>query len=590
MLDFAPGDARNARVRQPADRRPSATVKASWWTVSSMLHLPATIFRTTARLAVRYPLRCFAVVFGVWRLILLIALGLSFPPAYPESRALFVTTLLTVPLWGLCMCLFRLFWAFGTPIRQYLRGWRHRRAQYAQIGFEMHELDEDADEDPRPPHASDGIHKASSPKEWNWALIMVLLYLFLAISGLYMLATYEQPLDHRFKPAVELANSVHKRDGYGSGEKIFIAAMFYNNAAVIPYWTAEITKLIHYLGPDHVFVSVVESYSSDATPALLHDFDAALEAMGVPRRILTQDTSIPRPATMDTAPPRIEYLATVRNLVIEPLVTLGGYDRILFSNDVFVEAESIVELLNTRDGNYDMACGMDFGSWGLYDLWVLRDRLGRLVSALWPYFLEDLGFRGVMADEPAPVFACWNGITSIRAEPFFPASLRTGRLSTSPRTRPLPQSHPLYTSAANTTPADAPPLRFRASAPGECFSSESFNLPYDLRRVFALEDMYVNPRVITAYAWRYYVWFKYVTRHWAVKWYIEKVENGNGIHRAKIVLGNPAEIWQWEGAECHPVGFACIPCCRSGFYFNVQGPAPEKRKKRNRKRKERERV
>ncbi|KAJ6589619.1 cryptococcal mannosyltransferase 1-domain-containing protein [Mycena capillaripes] len=557
MLNVAPGDARIAHVlRQPLDRRPSARVKPPRWVVSSsMLHLLASIFRTTARLSVGYihvsvPLACFGLVFGVWRHTLSSALGHSFPPGYPESRTLFVTALLTLPLWGLCMCFFCLFWVFSTPLRQYLCGWRHRRAQYAELGFEMHELNEGADEERRPPYAFDWMRRT-----WNSPLIVVWLgSLFLAILGLYMLATYEQPLDHRFKPAVELANSVHKRDGYGSGEKIFIAAMFYDNAHVVPYWTTEITKLIHYLGPDHVFVSIVESYSSDDTPALLHDFDATLQTMGVSRRILTQDTSIPRPASMGTAPPRIEFLAAVRNLAIEPLVTLGGYDRVLFTNDVFVEAESIVELLNTRGGDYDMACGMDFGQWGLYDLWVLRDRLGRLVSALWPYFLEDLGFRGVMADEPAPVFACWNGITSISAEPFFPASLRTGRLSTSPRTHPLPQTHPLYPHAANTTPADAPPLRFRASAPGECFSSESFNLPYDLRRVFALEEIYVNPRVITAYVWRYYVWFKYVTRHWAVKWFIEKVENGNGIHLAKFVLGDPGKIWQWDGGECHPTG------------------------------------
>ncbi|KAJ7856118.1 hypothetical protein B0H14DRAFT_2579065 [Mycena olivaceomarginata] len=44
----------------------------------------------------------------------------------------------------------------------------------------------------------------------------------------------------------------------------------------------------------------------------------------------------------------------------------------------------------------------------------------------------------------------------------------------------------------------------------------------------------------------------YILRHWAVKWFIERVENGNGMHLAKFVLGNPAEIWQWDGSECHP--------------------------------------
>ncbi|KAJ7081154.1 cryptococcal mannosyltransferase 1-domain-containing protein [Mycena belliarum] len=237
---------------------------------------------------------------------------------------------------------------------------------------------------------------------------------------------------------------------------------------------------------------------------------------------------------------------------MEPLVKHGGYERVVFSNDIFIEAESIVELLDTKGGDYDMACGLDFGCWGLYDLWVIRDRLGRIASTLWPYFLEDAGFRGVMANEPAPVFACWNGIISARADPFLPVGLRAGQLSTSPFTHPLVETHPAYPRPANLTPATTPPVRFRASVPGECYSSESFNLPYDLRRQFDLQAMYVNPRVINAYEWKWYLWHKYLMRHWAVKWWIEWVENGNGIHLAKMVLGDPAKIWQWDGGECHP--------------------------------------
>ncbi|KAJ7836889.1 glycosyltransferase family 69 protein [Mycena olivaceomarginata] len=388
---------------------------------ASVLHFPSWAFRSTVRRSVS--LAYFATLFGLWRLGLLIMLGRGFPPAFPESRALFVTALLTLPV------------------------------------------------------------------------------------------------DHRYKADVQLANRVPKRDGYASKEKIFLAAIFYNNARVVPYWT------------DNVFVSIVESYSTDATPALLRDFDRKLKAMGVPRRILTQETSIPRPASSTgTQLPYIEYLASLRNLAMDPLVTQGAYDRVLFSNDVFVEAESIVELLNTKGGDYDMACGLDFHNRGLYDLWVLRDRLGHLASALWPYFLEDTGFRAVMTNEPAPVFACWNGIIAV------PPSVYAPCVPTPP----------------NTTPASTSPLRFRASKPGECFSSESFLLPYDLRRQFAMKNIYANPRVITAYEWRFYVWFKYILRHWAVKWFIERVDNGNGMHLAKFVLGNPAEIWQWDGSECHP--------------------------------------
>ncbi|KAJ6454206.1 hypothetical protein C8R45DRAFT_1192217 [Mycena sanguinolenta] len=164
-----------------------------------------------------------------------------------------------------------------------------------------------------------------------------------------------------------------------------------------------------------------------------------------------------------------------------------------------------------------------------------------------------MGFRAVMADEPAPVFACWNGIIAVRADPFLPIPLRTGQLFTAPLARPLAPTHPAYEQPANMTPALTPPVRFRSSAPDECFSSESFLLPYDLRRQFDLQNIYANPRVINGYVWNWYVWFKWVTRHWAVKWWIEKVENGNGMHLAKMILGDPARVWQWDGGECHPV-------------------------------------
>ncbi|KAJ6569489.1 mannosyltransferase 1, partial [Mycena capillaripes] len=130
-------------------------------------------------------------------------------------------------------------------------------------------------------------------------------------------------------------------------EKIFIAAMFRDNEAVLPYWIKEMTKFIYYAGPDNIFMSIVESNSGDNSPALLEEFDAKLGSMGVARRILTRDTTIPRPSDM-SGTPRIEFLSAVRNLVMEPLVQKGGYDRVIFSNDIYIEAESVVELLRPK--------------------------------------------------------------------------------------------------------------------------------------------------------------------------------------------------------------------------------------------------
>ena len=139
--------------------------------------------------------------------------------------------------------------------------------------------------------------------------------------------------------------------------------MFYNNEDVIPYWSDSIIKAIHYLGADNVFVSILESGSDDQSPTLLRQLDDRLDTMQVQRRILMNDKAITKPdsgAEMD----RIRFLSALRNRVLEPLVENGGYDKVIFSNDIFIEPETILELLYTSEGEYDMACGMDYGRWG----------------------------------------------------------------------------------------------------------------------------------------------------------------------------------------------------------------------------------
>lgn len=166
--------------------------------------------------------------------------------------------------------------------------------------------------------------------------------------------------------------------------------------------------------------------------------------------------------------------------------------------------------------------------------------------------------QAIMADEPAPVFSCWNGIIAFRPDPFLPVHLRhSNRLSTKPLTSPLPTSHPSYGQPATLSPAQTPPMSFRVSNDKECFSSESFLMPYDFRRQFEMNDIYLNPRVINSYDWGFYVWYKYVLRHWMVKWWIESVENGRGMHLAKMIIGDSTKVWRWDGGECQPVSDGC---------------------------------
>ncbi|PBK95379.1 hypothetical protein ARMGADRAFT_964080 [Armillaria gallica] len=482
------------------------------------------------------PTFLFAFIYNQVYLYWLATVGMgSWAPAWPANRTRLVFLMVSIPTWGLVM----LIWTVGFTVLKSVWARRTSRGEF----YEAIELDPE-------PHTNRNFRRGYVQYRWH---LSVLLYLSLFICGLFMLSTRELPGDVRFKADIQAAIKSPRPEGHGNGEKVFIGAMFYNNEQVVPYWCDEVIKLIKYLGTDNVFVSTVESNSGDKTPALLEQFSSKLTALKIQHRILNHDTSITRPESMDTAPPRIQFLAAVRNKVLEPLVANGSYDRVIFSNDVFIESETILELLKTRDGDYDMACGIDLSYWGMYDAWVLRDRLGRLVSSLWPYFLEDAGMQAVMKDEPAPVFTCWNGIVSFRPDPFLPVNLRvSGRLSTSPLSKPLPSSHPSFGQPADLSPAQTPPMSFRASVEGECFSSESFLMPYDMRRRFEMNNIYLNPRVIVSYEWNFYVWYKWVLRHWMVKWWIENVENGSMMHLGKMVVGEAKNIWTWDGGECQP--------------------------------------
>ncbi|KAJ7618576.1 glycosyltransferase family 69 protein [Roridomyces roridus] len=371
-------------------------------------------------------------------------------------------------------------------------------------------------------------------------------YLSMVFFGIYLTRTYENVDDFRWKGVINEANIHPRPEGYGNGEKIFIAAMFRNNAAVFPYWWRQMIRYINYAGADNVFVSIVESNSEDDTVGMLRDFDLELAAMNVSRRIIIGDQTPKKD--------RISFLSSLRNRVMDPLVEMGGYDRVLFSNDVFIEAEAMVELMETRGGDWDFVCGLDFGPWGLYDQWVIRDRLGNTLSTNWPYIFEHQGLNAMIREEAVPVFSCWNGIVAFKAEPFLPHNLRTpGRLSTSPLSHPLPPTHPAYPLPANFTPAESAPVQFRPNGKNEpCYTSESFNLPYDFQRQYDMQKIYVSPRVITAYDYDYYVWFKFVLRHWAVKWFIENIENGYNYQATKLVQGNLENLWKWDGGDCHP--------------------------------------
>lgn len=505
-----------------------------------------------------------------------------FTPAFPHSWRFLLLLLAVVPVFALV----QLLWlaSSGILIPIFRNRWRKRQSGPRAHGYIMLQLDssenptrhpDDLEERgvPQSRSASPTAH-ASIPRRLvrGW-WIQSIAYSFLLCVSLWADLNYEHPGDIRYRAAIESAVAHPRRLGHAKNEKVFIAAMFSNNEDVIPYWSASLVKVIHYLGPANVFVSILESYSSDQSPMLLRKLDAKLGHMDVARRILTQDNATERPEDMNWNH-RINFLSAIRNRALQPLVERGGYDKVVFSNDIYIEPESWIDLLETADGEYDMACGLDFGHFGGYDAWVLRDRQRRLTSTMyvqriskripltkilarssWPYFFDPADYRAMQDEAPVPVFTCWNGIVVLSADPLLPIHLRSNRtLSTEPFPFELPSTHPAAANACmrGPSPALTPPVRFRASAPGECYSSESFLLPYDLRRLFNLQRIFVNPRVVTAYQWRFYVYFKWLVRHWVLKWWIERVYDGAWMRKAVMVVGDPEKVFWWDGGDCHP--------------------------------------
>ena len=73
-----------------------------------------------------------------------------------------------------------------------------------------------------------------------------------------------------------------------------------------------------------------------------------------------------------------------------------------------------------------------------------------------------------------------------------------------------------------------------------------------MRRIMGLERIYVNPRVITGYTWKFYVWFKWILRHPFVQWFVEEMYDGAWMQYARTIVGEESEVYTWDGGDCHP--------------------------------------
>jgi len=212
------------------------------------------------------------------------------------------------------------------------------------------------------------------------------------------------------------------------------------------YYNDRLTDLIQHLGPQNVFVSIVESGSQEDTKGALSELEGKLNALGVEHRIslginVTEQTEslkkVPKEGEDRTGwiftgrgeqgweVRRIPYLAALRNQAMEPLEEMKDklkFDRVLWINDVVFSTEDVTTLLSTRDGAYAAACAFDFSNDPqiYYDTFALRDSLGfKTASQRYPYFFSPVSRQALYHNLPIPVASCWNGLISLDASPFY---------------------------------------------------------------------------------------------------------------------------------------------------------------------------
>lgn len=379
-------------------------------------------------------------------------------------------------------------------------------------------------------------------RSWLGPLCLAFLTTFLADLLLTLLPSRHTT---RISPDSFAASAQH-------GERIFIASMHWNTEyAIRAHWAPALLDLIRYLGPDNVFVSIIEGGSYDNSAGALRELDVILRDMGVGRRIVFEEKTHKEEAERTPVEGeqgwvwtkrgrrelrRIPWLADIRNRVMEPLRELAAaenaqtFDKVLWLNDVIFTTEDVTTLLATRNGDYAAACSLDFSKPPIYyDTFALRDISGaQAITEAWPFFLSHASRDALIANQPVPVQSCWNGIIAFDAVPFY--------VSSPPRFRGIDDSlaaHHLEGSECCLIHADNPASRERG-----VWLNPNVRVSFN-----AAADEVVNPRDGGA-------WPGVAAKVWGL-WANRWVRLSRGLVREvkrRVVLRRIAQ-WEGEGRE-----------------------------------------
>lgn len=134
----------------------------------------------------------------------------------------------------------------------------------------------------------------------------------------------------------------------------------------------EMKKLINYLGPENVMVSIIENGDSkDTTRDYLIEFQKYLKDSKIINEINMERGVCKANATWNVYT-RIDFLSRLRNRAFNLMYNTSNFDyqntKVIYINDIIYTYEDIVKLLATNNEDYDAVCAMDFNIY-FYDTW-----------------------------------------------------------------------------------------------------------------------------------------------------------------------------------------------------------------------------
>jgi glycosyltransferase involved in cell wall biosynthesis len=283
----------------------------------------------------------------------------------------------------------------------------------------------------------------------------------------------------------------------------FIAANYYNSEESLLYSLPELEKALKLLNQgDNLFISIVENGSTDQTKHILSDFQFSLKFPN--KIILCNQTSTSswrlskilgedyiKKLYKERPGVRYQKMAALRNLALLPLKTLKfpneNQIKVIFLNDVFFTHDQLLDLITTNEGDYDMACSLDF-YYQFYDVLVTRDLTGFWFSGYYPYTRHPESQANLTKGLPFKVRSCWNGISVFDASPLKSGSIQfRGRVFN------------------NST--------------CECVQSECLLFCLDFLKA-GKKNIWINPNVKVNYEWKYFFlhrWFGTIV-NWIQSW------------------------------------------------------------------------